>query len=803
LSYSSEKTYQIYYSLLGMLLSLALIIFVNDYYTLKVHKLVCLLYCLVSVLVIYLFDRYRKSPISYIVLLSLIPVVGLVFIFTRTSPITWVKGIVLWVIRYDQTEGLYELGPAYIVLFVVSIVSCILLYLLIKRLLTRLLLGLVIISLLVVFAVVDIHIGKLIVGISIFYMLSIFIELGGILYSRKNGKEDKREGILYLLPLCVLLAVIAVGIPSKEEPIQWDGIKTIYNNLKNQIEKLTVNWEFRKGDGDFSISLIGYSDDGSLDNRDLENSQRIALIVKGRRGLSPMYLIGSVRDTYTGYSWEKSGEDFLKKEEEYQMDYGELFYNLSRLEPSFLEDNRLVESKTVKIIYNNIKTRTFFHPQKFYWFQTDNPANIDRESASISFLNPAGNNMAYNISYYEMNLEGDGFVEMLRGADEFSYNTNINLDYERIEQLEKKYYIRDKENFILRRQDFHEIFRDRAAIINNKYTQLPQDLPSQVKDLAYEITKEQETKYDKLKAIEAYLLEYTYSYNPGKPPEGMDFTYYFLFENKQGYCTSFASAMAVLGRAIGIPTRYVEGFVVDYRDFDNRGFLVRNSMAHAWVEAYFEGIGWIPFEATPGYHGNRYTAWPAPKKSEGSGYYSSYYNKEKTNPYMEDQMDNSDLLSYEKLEAHKVLMWVLLIPAIFVFLLALVVLYYLVLRHKYKKEYEDTDDSGRMYLTFIRILSLLKKEGFKLTAHDTLIVFSDKIKDRFQYKGILFRDVVKIYMAYRYGEVKINEKELDKVREFYNGMMESRKQENKALRLHMEEFLFLVKRKTITTTYQD
>ena len=152
----------------------------------------------------------------------------------------------------------------------VSIVSCILLYLLIKRLLTRLLLGLVIISLLVVFAVVDIHIGKLIVGISIFYMLSIFIELGGILYSRKNGKEDKREGILYLLPLCVLLAVIAVGIPSKEEPIQWDGIKTIYNNLKNQIEKLTVNWEFRKGDGDFSISLIGYSDDGSLDNRDLE-----------------------------------------------------------------------------------------------------------------------------------------------------------------------------------------------------------------------------------------------------------------------------------------------------------------------------------------------------------------------------------------------------------------------------------------------------------------------------------------------------------------------------------------------------
>ena len=94
------------------------------------------------------------------------------------------------------------------------------------------------------FAVVDIHIGKLIVGISIFYMLSIFIELGGILYSRKM--VDIKEDIIFITLMC-FVAVIAVGIPSKEEPIQWDGIKTIYNNLKNQIEKLTVNWEFRKG----------------------------------------------------------------------------------------------------------------------------------------------------------------------------------------------------------------------------------------------------------------------------------------------------------------------------------------------------------------------------------------------------------------------------------------------------------------------------------------------------------------------------------------------------------------------------
>ena len=82
--------------------------------------------------------------------------------------------------------------------------------------------------------------------------------------------------------------------------------------------------------------------------------------------------------------------------------------------------------------------------------------------------------------------------------------------------------------------------------------------------------------------------------------------------------------------------------MVDYRDFDNRVSWL-GQYGHAWVEAYFEGGGWL-CEATPGYHGNRYTAWPAPKSEVQV--ISSYYNKEKTNPYMEDQMDNN-VLTYE------------------------------------------------------------------------------------------------------------------------------------------------------------
>lgn len=803
MSHDSNRGYQVYHSLLGMVLSLALIVFVNEYYILKVHAVICLLYSLIPALLIYLFERNKKNSFSYIVLLGFIPLAGILFLATRTNPITWVMNIARWVKRYDQSEKLYELVPAYIILAVVSVISSILLYIIIKKILTRLILGVVVFCLIVVFAVLNIHMGKLVVGIAIFYISNILIELSGIIYSKKYGKEDKKEGILYLLPICVLLAVIAAGMPSKQEPIQWSGVKSLYNTMKNQIDNLITKWEFfvSEGGGVFSISLTGYSDDGSLDNNDLHSSPRVALIVAGRKGLSPVYLTGSVSDTYTGYSWEKSGEDFLENEQEYQMDYGELIYGLSRLEPGILDDNRLIESKTMKIIYNNIKTKTFFYPLKSKWYNFDNTVNgINIDSASITFPKVAGNKMAYNISYYEMNLQSEVYKKILRNADEFSYTENRNIDLERIGQLEKEFFVRDRDSFILSRQDFYEVFRERAAIINNKYTQLPQDIPTRVKDLAYDLTKDKDNKYDKLKALEAYLLELEYSYTPGKVPKGEDFTDYFIFENKQGYCTSFATAMAVLGRSIGIPTRYVEGYVVDYGDKDDTGYLVRNSSAHAWMEAYFEGMGWIPFEATPSYYEQRYTTWAPVIKREKTDY-SQYYNMMNENTYMEEATEIPGF--YKKKEDSNIFIWVLVILAITAIILLIVVLYYLILQHRYKKEYDRSDYNGQMYLTFLRILNLLRKEGFTLELQDTLLMLSERINNRYEYKDIMFRDVVNIYMGYRYGEMKINDKELEKVKTFYDGMLELRKQDSKPLKLHVEEFVFLLRRKSYSTTYQD
>jgi hypothetical protein len=73
----------------------------------------------------------------------------------------------------------------------------------------------------------------------------------------------------------------------------------------------------------------------------------------------------------------------------------------------------------------------------------------------------------------------------------------------------------------------------------------------------------------------------------------------FLFERKQGHCEYFASSMAVMLRTLHIPSRVVNGFTnSDFNDLTGN-YVVRARSAHAWVEVYFSGYGWITFDPTP------------------------------------------------------------------------------------------------------------------------------------------------------------------------------------------------------------
>lgn len=99
--------------------------------------------------------------------------------------------------------------------------------------------------------------------------------------------------------------------------------------------------------------------------------------------------------------------------------------------------------------------------------------------------------------------------------------------------------------------------------------------------------------------IEEYLRSH-YSYSLTPPQTGDRSPYAaFLFQTRTGYCQHFAGAMAVLLRFDGVPARVAVGFTAGTLGKDGTFAVTRND-AHAWVEAYFPGVGWVPFDPTPG-----------------------------------------------------------------------------------------------------------------------------------------------------------------------------------------------------------
>lgn len=134
--------------------------------------------------------------------------------------------------------------------------------------------------------------------------------------------------------------------------------------------------------------------------------------------------------------------------------------------------------------------------------------------------------------------------------------------------------------------------------LKERYGQLPEGFSIRVKDLAHELTAQEKTVYDKVRAIEFYLREIPYTQEIDSPPVGSDGVDYFLFEAQRGYSDYYASAMVMMLRSVGIPARFVTGYLPGEFDVEARNFIVRENDAHAWAEVYFPPYGWIAFEPT-------------------------------------------------------------------------------------------------------------------------------------------------------------------------------------------------------------
>ncbi|MBI4706210.1 MAG: DUF3488 domain-containing protein [Deltaproteobacteria bacterium] len=132
-----------------------------------------------------------------------------------------------------------------------------------------------------------------------------------------------------------------------------------------------------------------------------------------------------------------------------------------------------------------------------------------------------------------------------------------------------------------------------------RYLQVPPDLPARVTDLARSWTEGRSSDLDKARAIELRLrtqYRYDLSSPSGAYPQPLD---HFLFESRRGHCEYYSTAMAVMLRLVGVPSRNVTGFVGGTYNRFGRFYAVRQGDAHSWVEAFIASRGWLTFDPTP------------------------------------------------------------------------------------------------------------------------------------------------------------------------------------------------------------
>lgn len=124
------------------------------------------------------------------------------------------------------------------------------------------------------------------------------------------------------------------------------------------------------------------------------------------------------------------------------------------------------------------------------------------------------------------------------------------------------------------------------------------DGDERIAKLAEEITKEVDGYYATVATLQRYLQEgYAYSLYPGVASDG-DQLGHFLFESHKGYCSYFAFSMALMARSLGIPARVAAGFFIDPSSNMLHYYPIHSNMAHAWVEIYFDDLGWVEFDPT-------------------------------------------------------------------------------------------------------------------------------------------------------------------------------------------------------------
>lgn len=576
----------------------------------------------------------------------------------------------------------------------------------------------------------------------------------------KVRNADYRMQMLWLMPFMVLYLIVLLLMPAPEKAYDWQFVKTAYNKASVFLTEISRNL-FSKEREDFDTETVmsGFSEEAVLRDGISESNQKIMTIQSSPGLITNIYLDGKVFDTFDGRTWQQTD---AATDEERLLDALETRYAVDRYQGKNVVN--YIYSTEIKLQYLDFWTGCLFAPLKTYTISTPGkPLSYHQEGGSLRFEDEKGYGTEYLAKFYQMNVDHPEFYEMLEAGLEEDKTVWDELALRNKSQNGSVFSMDDLQ---LHRQYIYE-------------TYLPeQTISEQAKNYLKEMTEGAKTDIEKLKMIERELSSIPYTKAPGKFPNEIDssadFLDYFLFENRQGYCTYFATAFVLLAREEGFPARYVQGFCVPVNK--GRETTVYSNMAHAWPEVYIDGVGWIPFEPTPGYDTVRYTPW---KMKEGEDTSPSGYENAKH--YWEDARKDAEeqqLLieeAQEKQEKQEKLQWILGCTVLLLILagLLMVCLDAVIGRYRYKKKNAEQ----RFITEILRGMRILFMLGVARNSDETLQEFAERageltgMKERKAALHFLF-----LYEELLYGSRKITEEDIHTVKENQEQLCELLKQ---------------------------
>lgn len=390
-----------------------------------------------------------------------------------------------------------------------------------------------------------------------FLQPGIFLIGGGLLalvaMGYRQGQSSQR--ILYHtglwaggIILCLSVLAVTAGSVLADQTSGWNT--WLYKNVQEKTSQLVRTLQSQNG-------LFGNHNptaDGSLDNHPVDQKNETDLVVHtSGKPEHNIYLRGFTGGTYQGSYWSP--------------------VETERFDSSFTEADSGWQVQN--ILYRYIRSRSA---------EAEGTITVTRE-------HPAGD---YGYVPYgfqvpdDENVRGDGGYASAQ--KEISYTGYVNwsewMDPQAAEGEES---------------EIESAYKDYVA---KEYLKVPVEGLERLK--AYCAQQNLQSVQEVIDFVIRDVQDgRTYSMDLEKVPPDQDFAEYFFFEQRKGYCIHYATTATLMLRMLGVPARYVTGYVIPSEAFasESDGYTARvpDTQAHAWVEVYRSGKGWIPVEVTPGY----------------------------------------------------------------------------------------------------------------------------------------------------------------------------------------------------------